>query len=602
MKRMTALLAVLGFLAPAPLAAQYWGERVLEKTFEETDFFFTPSYLNPYGIGRFESATPGLIQDPLLDYIVNPARWKLDSLQWTYLYVDFRTARTIAEQPAMYYPPYLYGARVDVDAIYYPRLYMNTRRELEPVFSGALMGRPAPDELPELEVGLTYQLVLQDDKYYNIPQDIYKTTAGYDYNGGRAAAAESLPIVDKYRGEDNINQTGHFLNLFARYAFPPGLEIGAKLSRVSFTRAGSFGSSNFWENSYYSSGGSLWSDFEDRSQDYGHWDVAGGLRFRFSPGFVLGATAGYLWGNVTQELGRNDSSYYAYTYSSGSSYYERSGLTGQDWLHDGRTTYFGVDLTLTPTPATALNLLYRHEMANVDIGLGSAIRDTSYSQYSWADETTSSTSYSQSYLNDARSGSGTKQHRTDRLMGSLQWQINETVHLSIGAILQWQTSETRTTEAVELASRSAYWSTSGTWNHQYSQYESKELDWKFLADRTSFQIPVFVTITASEVVEVLLGLNRDMSEWKIQDVTLARFAYRETANDGVVERKENFGERYTMPTEQVTDVRTAFLAGLSLHVSRAFSVRMLMVPNFQDTYDGTELQDLQWWLGLTLSP
>jgi hypothetical protein len=29
---------------------------------------------------------------------------------------------------------------------------------------------------------------------------------------------------------------------------------------------------------------------------------------------------------------------------------------------------------------------------------------------------------------------------------------------------------------------------------------------------------------------------------------------------------------------------------------------MLMVPNFQDTYEGTELQDLQWWIGLTLSP
>jgi hypothetical protein len=187
-------------------------------------------------------------------------------------------------------------------------------------------------------------------------------------------------------------------------------------------------------------------------------------------------------------------------------------------------------------------------------------------------------------------------------MGSLQWEINDQVRLSIGAIVQWQSAETKTTESVSLASRSAYWSTSGTWNHQYSQYESKALDWTFLAERTSFQIPVFVTIRASEVVEVLLGLNRDMSEWKIQDVTLARFAYRETSNNGSVERKENFGERYTMPTEQVTDVRTAFLAGLSLHVSRAFSVRMLMVPNFQDTYEGTELQDLQWWIGLTLSP
>ena len=602
MKAVVVCVAMLTLVLPSEILAQYWGERVLEKSFEQTDFFFTPSYLNPYGIGRFESSTPGLIRDPLLDYIVNPARLELDSLQWTYLYVDFRTARTVKEEPSWYYPPYLYDARSAVDAIYYPQIYMNTRRELEPVFSGALMGRPAPDAVHELVVGLTYQLVLQDDKYYSIPQDIYKTTAGFDYNGSRAAAAESLPIVDKYSGKDNINQTGHFLNAFARYALPVGLDIAAKLSRVSFSREGSFGSSNFWEHSYYGSGSSLWSNFENREQDYAHWDLAGGLRYHVTPTFALGATAGHLWGKATQELGRDDSSHYASTYTTGSSYYDRSGHTGQDWVHNGRTTYFGVDLTSKPSPATALTLLYRRESSRVDLGLGSAIVDTSYSQYSWTDAGGLLTGYSQSYLGDARSGGGTRDRSVDRLMGALEWTISDQVRLSIGAIMEWQSSETRTTEAVQLESRSAYWSTTGAWDHSYSQYESKELDWTFTAERTSFQIPVFVTIRASEVIEVLVGLNRDMAQWKISDVTLARFDYRETSSNGVIERKEYFGERYTMPTEQVTDVRTAFLAGLSLHVSRAFSVRMLMVPNFQDTYEGTELQDLQWWIGLSLSP
>ncbi|MCK5572561.1 MAG: hypothetical protein KAJ12_07360, partial [Bacteroidetes bacterium] len=209
MKRMLVVPIIATFLFSSHLAAQYWGERVLEKSFERTEFFFTPSYLNPYGIGTFESVTPGLLEDPLLDFIVNPAWIRLDSLQWSYLYMDFRTARTVTEQPSWYHPPYLYGGQVAMDAMYYPQVYMNTRRELEPVFSGAVMGRPAQEIVPELIVGLTYQLVLQDDKYYSIPQDIYKTTAGYDYSGARAAAAESLPIVDKYSGKDNISQTGH---------------------------------------------------------------------------------------------------------------------------------------------------------------------------------------------------------------------------------------------------------------------------------------------------------------------------------------------------------------------------------------------------------
>ena len=547
MKRVVIGLAVATFLFALDAPAQYWGERVLEKSFEQTDFFFTPSYLNPYGIGRFESSTPGLLKDPLLDYIVNPAGMKLDSLQWSYLYMDFRTARTVQDQPSWYYGPYLYWRRpvAAVDAIYYPQVYVNTRRVLEPVFSGALIGRPAENALHELVVGLSYQLVLQDDKYYSIPQDIYKMAPGLDYSGARAAAAESLPIVDKYSGKDNISQTGHFLNAFAQYSLPAGLDLGAKLSRVTFSREGSFGSSNLWDSPYNSSSSSLWSNFEDRAQEYDHWDVAGGIRLHVTPQFAVGATLGYLWGSATQELGRDDSSFYESTYTSGSSYsgssyYDRSGHSDQDWSHDGKTTYFGIDLTSNPTPATTLTFLYRREASTVDITLGSGILDTSYSRYSWTDDAGTTISYSQSYLNDMRSGGGAQKRSVDRLQGSLQWRINDHVRLSIGAILEWQDTETKTTEAVELSSRSSYWSTTGTWDSRRGQYEAKDLDWSFSAERTSFRIPVFVTITASEVVEILLGLNRDMAQWTITDVTLARFAYREASRNGVAERKENF--------------------------------------------------------------
>ncbi|MCI0493569.1 hypothetical protein L0Z72_01070, partial [candidate division KSB1 bacterium] len=39
---------------------QYSAETVLEKSFERMDFFFAPDYLNPYGIGDFSGAMPGL--------------------------------------------------------------------------------------------------------------------------------------------------------------------------------------------------------------------------------------------------------------------------------------------------------------------------------------------------------------------------------------------------------------------------------------------------------------------------------------------------------------------------------------------------------------
>jgi len=595
------VLILSGLLAfsGARAAAQYWGERVLEKSFEQTDFFFTPSYVNPYGIGTFSKSTPGLIADPLLDFIVNPARIALDSLQWTYLYTDFRSSQEVQDQG--YYPPWIYAAE-RADMAFYPMYFTRSRKELEPVFSGALIGRPAPEALHGLIVGLTYQLVLQDDKYYGIPQDIYKSTIGYDYTGAPSAAENSLPTVDRYSGEDNISQTGHFATGFVRYAIPFGLDLGGKLSRVTFEREGSFGSANLWQNYRIDTGSSLWSNLEAREQDYGHWDIAGGAQYRASEHLTVGATYGYLWGDVTQTLRRDDSSYYDNTYTGGSSYYFRSGDNVNDWSHEGHTSYGGIDLTVRPTLATVVTLLYRVERATVDIGLGGGILDTSYSRYLWTDNTGPYTSYSESYLSDNRSGGGTQGNDLDRVMGSLRWTISESVRLSIGAILEWQRSETKTTESVLLDSRSRYWSTTGTWDSRSGQQESKDLDWTFTAKRTNFSIPVFIDIKASDVVSILLGLNRVMTQWEADDVTLARFRYRViTTNEGET-RQENFGERYTAPTEKATDVQTTFLAGLTLNVAKAFNVRFLVVPNFHETYTGTEFQDLQWWIGLTLTP
>ena len=113
---------------------------------------------------------------------------------------------------------------------------------------------------------------------------------------------------------------------------------------------------------------------------------------------------------------------------------------------------------------------------------------------------------------------------------------------------------------------------------------------------------MFVTVRATDALELLFGVNRTMAQWKIDDVTLALFRYRTSSNNGTVVRDENFGERYTQPSEEVSDVRTTFLAGLTVAPSQSLKLRLLMVPNFQDTFQGSELQQLQWWIGLILMP
>ncbi len=600
-------LAVVAFCALCvPAEGQYWGgywgERVLEKGFEQTDFFFTPSYLLPYGIGNFAATTPGLLQDPLMDLAINPARLSPDSLEENYLYSDFRSARTIHEDPVGVYPLMPMASMASVDIMYrYPTYFLNTRRELEPLFSGAYLWQPARSAAPGLSLGATYQLVMHDEKYYSIPQDIYRATAGIDYNGRAVAAGSSIPIVDRYSGKDNIGQTGHFVSLFGRYATPVGIDVGVKVARAFFSRAGAWGSSNLWESAYTQGSSSLWSSMEMRGQSYTHWDLAGGIEYHASRATTLGLTAGYLWGVATQALTNSDSSYYSYA-STSTSLYTRSARKLQEWDHRGRVSYLGIELVTRTSPTATFSLIYRRQWSTVDIGVGATILDTSYSTYSYSDLNGTYTGDSRSFLSDFRDGSGSQTFSIDRAMAAFRWRLDDRITLSLGAQLEFQNREITTIESVLLTSRYAYWSNSHTWDWRSSQGESKDLLWTFTAKRTSFRVPLFVDIKASEYVGILLGLSRDMAHWKIDDATLALFRYSTSDNNGSVVEQTNFGERYTTPTEEVTDVRTTFLAGLTISPSARFQVRALMVPNFRDTFDGSELDQLQWWVGLTVRP
>jgi hypothetical protein len=116
------------------------------------------------------------------------------------------------------------------------------------------------------------------------------------------------------------------------------------------------------------------------------------------------------------------------------------------------------------------------------------------------------------------------------------------------------------------------------------------------------QIPVFLTIKASDAVSVLLGLNRSMISSNVKEVTLALTQYNHTNYNGTITHNYDYGERYTTPEESVSDVRTTFLAGVTVAPSKDFRVRLLVVPNFRDTYDGSKIEGLQWWISLNILP
>ncbi len=604
----TGLLAALLMLASSRTEAQYWGERAQAKGFEQNEFYFTPAHLLPYGLGAFAGTTPGVLRDPMLDLVLNPAHLRLDSLtNDVMVYTDFRASRNMQSRDAYILPTYRTMDYM-ASSVYrpYPSMFLQTRKVLEPVFSGAVIVRPLREIAPALLIGGTYQLMLQDEKYYDIPSDIYRSVMGADYTGRTAAAAASdMPIVDRYSGDDNMHQNGHFLSLFARTTLSPSVEAGIKIGRVMHERNGAYGSTNLW-NSYYSSQyTSLWSNRERRDQGYQHWELAGGVLFHLSDRVTLGVSGGRLRGRGTQALANEDTSYYGYgTLPVQTSEYIHGGGKLSEWVNDGTGTEFGFELRSRIGARTAMTLFYRPRWSTVALSTASFITDTSSSFHTWTNNNETSTSRSRSQLLDRRVGTGEDKSGTDLFLATFTWDIDDAVTLSLGGQLELSSREIRTDEDVEVQGMSAYTTTSTQYPYAYlhENRESKHLHWEFRARRQSFRVPVFVTIRASRVAGILLGLTRDISRWEIDDMTLATFRRRYMNENGTIQDKYNFGERYTEPQETTTDVKTTFMAGLTISPSPLFQARVLMVPVFADRPDGGELEQLQWWLGLTVTP
>ena len=230
-----------------------------------------------------------------------------------------------------------------------------------------------------------------------------------------------------------------------------------KLSRASFNRNGNYGSSNYWD--YSSNSSSLWANMEMRAQSYAAWDFGGGFTYHFTPNVSFGVTAGSLWGDAVQALRDVDSSYYSYGSTTSNSYYNRSDNGLYQWNHQGTTSYYGADILAHTSPTATLNFYYRHQKSTIDIGLVSNILDTSFSTYSYTINDQASTGLSRSFLTDNRSGSGVQNITTDRVMGSVRWQIDDRVMLSVGAQLEWYRMDINTSESVLLANSYYYTNT-----------------------------------------------------------------------------------------------------------------------------------------------
>lgn len=597
----------LVFLIPLCAQAQYRSDRPLEMSFEQSEFFFSPSFLNPLGADHFHNASVLTSDDPLNALERNPVNlsdFDRDTLPGNYLYLDFRNNRQIVEEEYHGYRMFDYSFRRHGWGYY----HTTKRGELTPLVSVAYLTR-LPVFNNSISVGVTYQLINQAEKYYAIPQDIYRSLAGKDNLGVAYEGVGDYDIEDRYSASDDMYHEGHAINAFLAWEVTPSFDIGLKAGKFLFDRQGSYGSDNLWNDriDYYS----FWKKHEDRRQDYDHWDYSLGLSYSFDDKNRLGLHAGLVTGDVIQEMNKDDESVSRSGERGSSSWsdYQSWHTTDQKWDHTGNTFYSGLQWNKELKPDLNLRLMYNFSHLSQDLGLNSSIESESENEYHHesTDYLYDSEGYSDMF--DHRNGDGERTVSNNAIQAALNWRVMNKHHFNVGLIMGLRKQLTETSERVDAFSETYHYYHNIRNGDEYtSEYyrltdEDKTINWEFSSRLRSLQIPVIYEYTINPRFDVLVGINRTMNFWKIENTTLVLYDYRKQVVDDETLIETMTGERISEPDERISVTHTNFLFGVTFSPVSNISVQLLASPGIEDhsLLDET-IRGTQYWLTVKFRP
>jgi hypothetical protein len=596
------LLFVL--ILPSLLFAQYNTERSTEQSFERSGLFFKSYFLNTFGMKSFKNVSVGLIDDPLLNLALNPANLPKLKDNNAYVYLDFRGDRTSASIVDQYVVPNYYTT----DAIYLrmpidPRWNSVTREEPEPSFSVGILAYPMPEVTKDFFVGVTYQIIHRNEKYYSTPYSIYNPIYAYAANGVKAQGLADVPVKDRYSSKDEMLTDAHLISAFIGYRITEKLNAGLSINAVSHSRTGGYMNVN--NDEYGNTKSSIWENNEDkeRDQDYHHIDFSAGASYAFSENFSGGVKVGILSGKAEQSY--NSLNYYFNKYNdpvvttNWSNSFSNS-TTNQLWAHDGTNKYAGFNFSYIPNANRSITGYYKYTKSNEDLTSTSTILDTSnyVSQYIYENNnvTTKYNYNGMSFAKDIRSGTGTRNNYDHEAMINFGWKLTSFTKIFVGAYWNKRSSEIKNNEPVSVIRYSESHSAStGTNPYKYDNLnilsEDKTLVWEYSSDYWTVQIPVLLQFDINDQFGLMLGINRTLEGWDITDKTTAYFTSRERNENGVVKKEINFGERYTQPSKKITENGTNVITKFYASITPALKINLLLDPEFENQF-----RIAQWWL------
>lgn len=604
MKKINIIISALFLILPLLVNAQYRSDRPLEMTFEQSDFFFSPSYVNPLGAENFVSATVLTSDHPLIALQRNPANlaaFDRDTLPSNFLYLDFRNNRDIVESR---YPAY-YGIRHGYVYPGWGYYHTSVRGEITPLISAAYLAR-LPLLNNSITFGATYQLISQAENYYAIPHEIYRNVAGTTVEGTSYKGMEDYDITDRFTGSDEMYHEGHTINTFLAWEVSDEVDVGIKVGRFLFIREGSLGSDNLWNHRIdYQS---YWKRYEGRDQDYNHWDYLLGITYSTNDS-RLGLHAGLVTGNVTQNLGRDDGSMSKRGESGDSnrSHYQSWHLTDQNWDHNANRFYSGLLWERQLREDLGFRFMYNYSHLSQSLGLSSSIERESENEYYSESSNWLYESEGFSNMHDFRTGNGDRIINNHLARAAMNWNVQENHNLSVGIILGLRNQSTKTSEKVDAFSETYwYWyreSNNDTYTTEryYKTIEDKTIIWEFDSRLRSVQIPVICEYDINERFDIMIGINRTMNFWKIDNTTLILYDYRERVENDQTLIETMTGERITEPTERLSITNTNFIGSITFFPSASFSVQLTISPGFEDhSLRDEQYAGMHYWLSMNL--
>jgi hypothetical protein len=584
------------------LLAQYNIERTTEQSFEQSELFFKPHFLNPFGILNFKNVAPGLIDNEFLNLYINPANLpELD--RETLLYLDFRGDRTEAPIVQNYVYPSYYSSVIYRPYPYIdPRWFSSTRSEPEPIFSFGILTNPLSEITNNFFMGGTYQLIHKKERFYSVPAGIYYPNVYYDALGIKTQEASDIQIKDRYSGADEMMTEAHLFSAFVGYKFFDQLEGGISFDGVTHKRNGDYLSSNSDEYGFTSNNDWANSQGQGREQKYHHTDWAAGINYLITPNFKLGIKASILNGKADQNYSNDNSYFYKYNTPQVSdewSYNFSNSSTVQNWDHDGNTKYFGINFTQRHENKQ-ISGYFKHSASNIDLYSYSSINDTSFytSRYYNSYDNSWSNNNGYSFAHDNRAGTGSRTENINEGLINFKWELTQNYTIQLGAYFRTANLEVNSVDPVKVIRQSEYnYQNTNPNNYNYYSFyslsEDKTLTWKYSSDFWTLQIPIILQFKVSDFANIMVGLNRILNDWEIKDQTTAIFKKRERNDNGTISVETNFGERYTQPDKNITEDFTKLFASFDLSISHAFKVRLILDPEFEH-----EFRLAQWWLGV----